>query len=78
MRCVANLLRASWKLSNTVLIMTSNMVGDPRDHLRPEFVNRIDDIVRFRELTEADKREFTDLINALAEPLSQLTVTVLE
>ena len=40
--------------SNTVLIMTSNMPGDPRDHLRPEFVNRIDDIVRFRELTEAD------------------------
>ncbi|SIT77849.1 iron uptake system protein EfeO [Microbacterium sp. RU33B] len=34
--------------------------------------------VHYRELTEADKREFTDLINALAEPLSQLTVTVLE
>ncbi len=40
--------------SNTVLIMTSNMPGEPRDHLRPEFVNRIDDIVRFRELTQAD------------------------
>ncbi|MGK2929103.1 MAG: ATP-dependent Clp protease ATP-binding subunit [Acidimicrobiales bacterium] len=40
--------------SNTVLIMTSNMPGDPRDHLRPEFVNRIDDIVRFRELSEDD------------------------
>ena len=34
--------------------------------------------VTYSELTEADKREFTDLINALAEPLSQLTVTVLE
>jgi len=33
--------------------------------------------VNYRELTEGDKREFTDLINALAEPLSQLTVTVL-
>jgi iron uptake system component EfeO len=33
---------------------------------------------RLRELTEADKREFTDLINALAEPLSQLTSTILE
>lgn len=31
-----------------------------------------------RELTDADKREFTDLINALAEPLSQLTGTVLD
>jgi iron uptake system component EfeO len=34
--------------------------------------------VLYAELTDADKREFTDLINALAEPLSQLTVTVLQ
>ena len=34
--------------------------------------------VAYGELTEADKREFTDLINALAEPLSQLTSTILE
>lgn len=34
--------------------------------------------VGYSELTEADKREFTDLINALAEPLSQLTSTVLD
>ncbi len=40
--------------SNVVLIMTSNLPGDPRDFFKPEFVNRIDDIVRFRELTEAD------------------------
>ncbi|WP_457100538.1 iron uptake system protein EfeO [Microbacterium sp. P5_E9] len=33
--------------------------------------------VSYGELTEADKRELTDLINALAEPLSQLTATVL-
>jgi iron uptake system component EfeO len=32
----------------------------------------------YSELTDDDKRELTDLINALAEPLSQLTVTVLE
>ncbi|RKT31242.1 iron uptake system component EfeO [Microbacterium sp. AG1240] len=37
-----------------------------------------DGFVGYSQLTEADKREFTDLINALAEPLSQLTVTVLE
>ena len=30
------------------------------------------------QLTEADKHEFTDLINALAEPLSKLTSTILE
>jgi iron uptake system component EfeO len=34
--------------------------------------------VGYSELTDADKREFTDLINALAEPLSQLTGTVLD
>jgi energy-coupling factor transporter ATP-binding protein EcfA2 len=34
--------------TNTVLIMTSNLPGDPRDFFKPEFVNRIDDIVRFR------------------------------
>jgi iron uptake system component EfeO len=32
----------------------------------------------YAELTDDDKRELTDLLNALAEPLSQLTVTVLE
>ena len=37
-----------------------------------------DGFVGYSQLTEDDKREFTDLINALAEPLSQLTVTVLE
>ena len=34
--------------------------------------------VGYGELTDADKRELTDLINALAEPLSHLTVSVLE
>ena len=33
--------------------------------------------VSYDELTDDDKRELTDLINALAEPLSQLTGTVL-
>jgi ATP-dependent Clp protease ATP-binding subunit ClpB len=40
--------------TNVVLIMTSNLPGDPRAFFKPEFVNRIDDIVRFRELTPAD------------------------
>jgi ATP-dependent Clp protease ATP-binding subunit ClpB len=40
--------------TNTVLIMTSNLPGDPRDFFKPEFINRIDDIVRFRALTEDD------------------------
>lgn len=37
-----------------------------------------DGFVGYAELTDEDKREFTDLINALAEPLSQLTGTVLD
>lgn len=37
-----------------------------------------DGFAGYTELTDADKREFTDLINALAEPLSQLTGTVLD
>jgi ATP-dependent Clp protease ATP-binding subunit ClpB len=40
--------------TNAVLIMTSNLPGDPLGFFKPEFVNRIDDIVRFRALTEAD------------------------
>jgi len=34
--------------------------------------------VMYSALTDADKRQFTDLINALGEPLSQLTSTILE
>ena len=40
--------------SNVVLIMTSNLPGDPRDFFKPEFINRVDDIIRFRSLSEED------------------------
>jgi ATP-dependent Clp protease ATP-binding subunit ClpB len=40
--------------TNVVFIMTSNLAGDPQDFFRPEFVNRIDDIIRFRSLDEKD------------------------
>ena len=40
--------------TNVVLIMTSNLPGDPSSFFRPEFINRVDDIIRFRALTEAD------------------------
>lgn len=36
-----------------------------------------DGFVSYSELTDADKKQLSDLINALAEPLSQLTTTVL-
>ncbi|MFZ1310249.1 MAG: AAA family ATPase [Candidatus Microthrix parvicella] len=47
--------------TNVVLIMTSNLPGEPRDFFRPEFINRLDDIVRFRELTRADIDQIVDI-----------------
>jgi ATP-dependent Clp protease ATP-binding subunit ClpB len=40
--------------TNTVLIMTSNLREDPKDFFKPEFVNRIDEIVRLQSLTPDD------------------------
>ena len=40
--------------TNVVFIMTSNLAGDPINFFRPEFVNRIDEIIRFRSLDESD------------------------
>ena len=37
------------------------MPGEPADFFRPEFINRIDDIVRFNELTKEDLREIVDI-----------------
>ena len=47
--------------TNTVLIMTSNLPGDPADYFRPEFINRVDDIIRFGSLDEADVRRIVDI-----------------
>jgi ATP-dependent Clp protease ATP-binding subunit ClpB len=47
--------------TNTVLIMTSNLPGDPSAFFRPEFVNRIDEIVRFRPLSQEDLRTIVDI-----------------
>ncbi len=40
--------------TNVVLIMTSNIPGEPSDFFRPEFINRIDEIIRFRALRRED------------------------
>ncbi|MCI2976240.1 MAG: AAA family ATPase [Ferrimicrobium sp.] len=47
--------------TNTILIMTSNLAEDPRLFFKPEFVNRIDEIIRFAPLTEADLTRIVDL-----------------
>jgi ATP-dependent Clp protease ATP-binding subunit ClpB len=40
--------------TNVVIVMTSNLQGDPLTFFKPEFINRVDEIIRFRALTEAD------------------------
>ncbi|MHB1486992.1 MAG: ATP-dependent Clp protease ATP-binding subunit [Acidimicrobiales bacterium] len=40
--------------TNAVLIMTSNLLGDPAGFFKPEFINRIDEIIRFSELSRDD------------------------
>jgi ATP-dependent Clp protease ATP-binding subunit ClpB len=66
--------------TNTVLIMTSNIPGEPIEYFKPEFVNRIDEIVRFHSLTEADLERIVSiqlggLRGRLAERRLSLEVT---
>ena len=66
--------------TNVVLIMTSNLPGDPLVFFRPEFINRVDDIVRFRSLTQDDLGAIVDiqlqhLITRMAERRITLAVT---
>src|SRR6185437_2534519 len=66
--------------TNTVLIMTSNLQCDPADYFKPEFINRIDEIVRFRQLTEEDlavivEIQLARLRSRLAERRLSLVVT---
>ena len=65
---------------NCVLIMTSNLRGEPIEYFKPEFVNRIDEIVRFRSLEQADLGAIVDiqlehLIDRMASRRITLAVT---
>ena len=40
--------------TNVVIVMTSNLPGDPQMFFKPEFINRIDEIINFRSLTQED------------------------
>jgi ATP-dependent Clp protease ATP-binding subunit ClpB len=49
---------------NVVLIMTSNIAGGragAEGHFKPEFINRLDDIVEFKPLTREELGEIVDL-----------------
>ena len=66
--------------TNVVLIMTSNLPGEPIEYFRPEFVNRIDEIVRFSSLTREDIGFIVDiqldlLVQRMAERRITLSVT---
>jgi len=47
--------------TNVVLIMTSNLPGDPAAYFRPEFINRVDEIVRFSALDQENLRAIVDI-----------------
>ncbi|NDH92654.1 MAG: AAA family ATPase, partial [Actinobacteria bacterium] len=66
--------------TNTVLIMTSNLPVEPIEYFKPEFVNRIDEIVRFSPLTRENlgaivEIQLQHLIDRLAERRVTLAVT---
>jgi ATP-dependent Clp protease ATP-binding subunit ClpB len=63
--------------TNVVLIMTSNLPGDPRDFFRPEFINRVDEIVRFRELAESDLASIVEIqLDHLRGRLAERRITL--
>jgi ATP-dependent Clp protease ATP-binding subunit ClpB len=63
--------------TNVVLIMTSNLPGDPKAFFKPEFINRIDDIIRFRALTEADLDRIVEIqVGHLRDRLAARRITL--
>lgn len=80
------------KMAFSLVRDLASAAGSDGKTLSTEIARRYDDLnaalaahgslekgfVAYKTLTEDDKRELTDLINALAEPLSRLTSTVLQ
>ena len=63
--------------TNVVLVMTSNLQGDPKDFFKPEFINRIDDIIRFRELSEDDLAHIVEIqLGALRNRLASRRIAL--
>ena len=66
--------------TNTVVIMTSNLgaggdeaqvMASVRNHFKPEFLNRVDEIVVFHRLSEADIERIVDIqVELLADRLT--------
>jgi ATP-dependent Clp protease ATP-binding subunit ClpB len=63
--------------ANTVLIMTSNLPGDPADFFRPEFINRVDEIVRFNALQPEDLGRIVEIqLDLLRRRLADRRITL--
>ena len=57
--------------------MTSNLPIDPIEYFKPEFVNRIDEIVRFRSLEQADLGAIVDIqVKRLQKLLEDRKITL--
>jgi ATP-dependent Clp protease ATP-binding subunit ClpB len=65
---------------NTVMIMTSNIPGGRAGveaHFKPEFVNRLDDIVEFHQLTREDIAQIVDLqVESLGRRVSERGIEI--
>ena len=63
--------------TNSVLIMTSNLQGDPLSFFKPEFINRVDEIVRFSQLAPADLEHIVLIqLDRLRERLAARRITL--
>jgi ATP-dependent Clp protease ATP-binding subunit ClpB len=63
--------------TNVVLIMTSNLRGEPADFFRPEFINRIDDIVSFDVLDRTALHRIAEIqLNILRGRLAARRITL--
>jgi ATP-dependent Clp protease ATP-binding subunit ClpB len=58
---------------NTIVVMTSNAPKDALNQLfRPEFLNRVDEIITFHRLTEAELKKIVDIqLNGLRTRLAE-------
>ncbi|MGA0803025.1 MAG: ATP-dependent Clp protease ATP-binding subunit [Ilumatobacteraceae bacterium] len=63
--------------TNVVIVMTSNLRGEPIEFFKPEFVNRIDEIIRFVPLTEDDLARIVEIqVAKLKERLATRRITL--
>ncbi|MEE9574205.1 MAG: AAA family ATPase [Candidatus Neomarinimicrobiota bacterium] len=63
---------------NTIIIMTSNMAPeDVKKYLRPEFINRIDEIITFNDLKENVIRKIVDIqLDRVKKRLNEQNITI--